>query len=139
MTVGLLLVTHDQIGEVLLRTAKRMLDDLPLDTRVLPVPIEANPKTLLDQARSLVDDLDEGDGVLVFTDMYGSTPSNIASGLLNPGHAHVVSGVNLPMLIRTLNYAALDLENLTEKALSGGQEGIFRCALPEPSYPHAES
>ncbi len=132
MSVGLLIVTHDQIGEALLRTATRMLNQLPLTARVLAVPIDANPERLLDEGRRLVERLDSGDGVLVLTDMYGSTPSNIAFGLLQPGLVHVISGINLPMLIRTLNYATLDLSRLTEKAISGGKEGIFCCTLSEP-------
>jgi PTS system ascorbate-specific IIA component len=133
MSVGLLLVTHDQIGEVLLRTATRMLGEMPLAVKVLAVSSEADPDELLERARLLADRLDDGNGVLVFTDMYGSTPSNIAAGLADPGRVNVISGLSLPMLIRTLNYASLDLEGLTHKAISGGVEGIFRCTQPEHS------
>jgi PTS system ascorbate-specific IIA component len=125
MTVGLLIVTHDQIGETLLLTAKRMFGEMPLTARVLSVSVDANPEALLARAHALVDQLNNGNGVLVLTDMYGSTPSNIAFGLMQPGCVHVISGINLPMLIRTLNYANLDLIDLTEKAISGGKEGIF--------------
>ena len=139
MTVGLLIVTHDQIGGALARTARRMFGEMPLPTRVLPVTVDANPETMLAQARTLSTEVDEGDGVLVLTDMYGSTPSNIAFGLMQPGHTHVITGVNLPMLIRTLNYPLLDLAALTEKAISGGREGIFCCTLTEQQASHAES
>ncbi len=135
MTVGLLIVTHDRIGEALLRTASRMLNHLPLTVQVLPVTIDANPEQLLTQGRRLVEQLDTGEGVLVLTDMYGSTPSNIAFGLMQPGLVHVISGINLPMLIRTLNYATLDLASLTAKAISGGKEGIFCCTLSEQTTP----
>ncbi len=135
MTVGLLIVTHDRIGEALLRTASRMLNQLPLTARVLPVPTDANPERLVEQGQRLVAQLDSGDGVLVLTDMYGSTPSNIAFSLLQPGLVQVIAGINLPMLIRTLNYAALDLAQLTEKAISGGKEGIFCCTLSEQAMP----
>ncbi len=135
MTVGLLIVTHDQIGETLLRTATRMLNEIPLRIKVLSVSLDANPEALLEQAYIQTERLDDGDGVLVLTDMYGSTPSNIACGLTNPGQIHVISGINLPMLIRTLNYASLDLEAMTEKAISGGKEGIFCCTLKEQAYP----
>lgn len=138
MTVSLLIVTHDQIGEALLHTASRMLGNIPLTVRVLPVSIDANTDALQEQARSLVNKLNEGDGVLVLTDMYGSTPSNIAFGLMEASRVHVVSGINLPMLIRTLNYASLDLDALTEKAISGGKESIFYCTLTERAYPYAE-
>lgn len=138
MTVGLLIVTHDQLGGALLRTAGRMFGDIPLPTRALPVTIDASPEALLEEARTKALEINSGDGVLVFTDMYGSTPSNIAFGLMQPGQIHVVAGVNLPMLIRTLNYPNLDLAALTEKATSGGREGIFCCTLSEQTVPHAE-
>jgi PTS system ascorbate-specific IIA component len=135
VTVGLLIVTHDQIGGALLRTAGRMFGNMPLPTRVLPVTIDASPDAMLDEARSLTEEVNDGDGVLVFTDMFGSTPSNIAFGLMQPGHIHVVTGINLPMLIRTLNYPLLDLAALTQKAISGGREGIFCCRLQEQNSP----
>ena len=135
MTVGLLIITHDHIGDSLLKTAGRMLNGTPLAAESLPVTIDAEPEALLARARQLVAELDSGDGVLVFTDMYGSTPSNIAYGLMKMGSVHVVSGLNLPMLIRTLNYPALGLEALTMKAISGGKEGIFCCSTPTHVFP----
>jgi PTS system ascorbate-specific IIA component len=131
MTVGLLIITHDRIGETLLRTANRMLSDMPLAIKALSVTIDSNTEELSREALSLLDQIDQGDGALVLTDMYGSTPSNIAFGLMQPGRVHVISGINLPMLIRTLNYATLDLGALTEKAISGGKEGIFCCTRTE--------
>ena len=113
-------------------------DSIPLQTRALAVTIDASPETLLEEAHAKVQEINSGDGVLVLTDMYGSTPSNIAFGLMQPGEVNVVSGVNLPMLIRTLNYPNLDLAALTEKAISGGREGIFCCTLTEQTAPHAE-
>ena len=68
--------------------------------------------------------------MLVLTDMYGSTPSNIAVGLQREGRVDVVAGVNLPMLVRVLNYPFLDLATLAAKALSGGRDGIMPCKRP---------
>ena len=69
--------------------------------------------------------LDEGQGVLVLTDMYGATPGNVALRLLDPGRVEGVSGVNLPMLIRALSYRDKgDLAWIVSKALSGGTEGV---------------
>jgi mannose PTS system EIIA component len=135
MTVGLLIITHDQIGDTLLRTAMRMLDGTPLPTKTLPVMSDVDPEKLLTKAQQLVVELDSGGGVIVFTDMYGSTPSNIAYSLMKQGSIHVIAGINLPMLIRTLNYPALSLESLTMKAISGGKEGIFCCTKPTHIYP----
>ncbi|MET0027777.1 MAG: PTS fructose transporter subunit IIA [Candidatus Thiodiazotropha sp.] len=128
MSIGLLLITHSRIGEALLETASKMLEgsELPV-IRTLSVGVDCNPDQISLEARKLLKSLDEGQGVLVFTDMYGSTPSNIAFALAEKNRVNVISGVNLPMLIRTLNYPALDLKAMTEKAVSGGREGIHCC------------
>jgi PTS system ascorbate-specific IIA component len=79
--------------------------------------------------------LDDGDGVLVLTDMYGSTPSNVASSLGREDRVVVVAGLNLPMLVRVLNYPEDSLSALAEKAVSGGNRGILICngpAEPDP-------
>ena len=130
MTTGVLLITHSRIGDALLQTANKMFDDVVLPVETLIVGTECNPDQIKIQAHKLVENLDDGDGVLVFTDMYGSTPSNIAYSLSDGGRVNVVSGLNLPMLIRTLNYLDLDLKSLTEKAVSGGKEGIHCCEMP---------
>jgi PTS system ascorbate-specific IIA component len=69
--------------------------------------------------------MDEGNGVLILSDIYGATPCNIVSKLLIPGKVEGVSGVNLPMLVRALTYRNGDLSKLVEKALSGGREGVM--------------
>ncbi len=128
MTIGLLLVTHNQIGSDLLATATSMLGMCPLATEVLSVAQNSDPHALLVKARQLVRELDQGEGVLVLTDIYGSTPSNIACGLLDSGHpVKAVAGLNLPMLIRILNYPRLNLTEIADKALSGGKDGVLSC------------
>ncbi len=124
MTVGLLLVTHHRIGAELLRTAMVTFGGCPMETRTIEVNADTDPDQLLDQARQYTQDLERGDGVLVLTDCFGSTPSNIANRLLENHNIRVVSGVSLPMLIRVMNYARLPLNELANKAVSGGCEGI---------------
>lgn len=124
MSVGLLLVTHDQIGSILLATVERMLGASPLRAATLAVPPEPDPDALRGAARTLLAELDTGEGVLVLTDLYGGTPSNVAAGLADPGRVRVVAGVNLPMLVRIFNYPHLDLPALGDKALSGGVDGV---------------
>ena len=68
--------------------------------------------------------LDDGDGVLILSDMLGATPANLATRLLQPGHIEGVSGVNLPMLIRALTYREEPLAIVIEKAISGGTAGV---------------
>ena len=78
--------------------------------------------------------LDEGDGVLVLTDVYGATPGNIAARLLEPGKVEGIAGVNLPMLVRALTYRNEPLRTVVAKAMSGGVEGVFK--MP-PAIEHA--
>ncbi len=125
MSVGLLLISHNELGSNLLETATKMLGHCPLTTETLAIPITSDPALMQEQAQAMCRDLDQGDGVLILTDMFGSTPSNIASRLLDGNHSALVTGMNLPMLVRILNYADLKLPELAAKALSGGQDGVM--------------
>jgi PTS system ascorbate-specific IIA component len=84
-----------------------------------------DPSTLLPVMQKVVKDLDEGDGVLILSDIYGATPCNIVSKLVKQNSVEGIAGVNLPMLVRALTYRNGDLAKLAEKALSGGQEGVI--------------
>lgn len=124
MSIGILLITHPGIGDALLATASAMLDACPLQTRCLEVPAEVDLERLIRQARQAIDTIDDGSGVLILTDAFGSTPSNIAGRLADRHRTNVISGVNLPMLIRIFNYASDNLDSLTRKAAEGGLRGI---------------
>jgi len=124
MTVGILLVTHENYGDVSLQTVKTILGVCPLETKSLSVPFDANPDAIFEEAKHTVKMLDHGEGVLILTDLYGSTPSNIAHRLIEEGRTVVVSGLNLSMLMRVLNYPNLSLEELVDKATRGGSEGV---------------
>ncbi len=124
MSVGVLIISHDGIGEALLDAANHMIDDNPLKTKLLAASRECDPDDLLKKANSLAEELDEGDGILVLTDLLGSTPSNIAHRLDKRANVNIITGINLSMLIRVFNYSDLNLTDLTEKAYSGGIDGI---------------
>lgn len=132
MSVGLLLITHNHIGSELLTTATRMLGRCPLEAMALAVVESDDPDGLREQALRYAEDLDEGSGVLVLTDLFGSTPSNVAAELCGKPNVRILSGVNLPMLVRVLNYHRLELAELAEKALSGGHDGLFLCSGKMP-------
>ena len=127
MSVGLLLITHNQIGAALLETSSHMLGMCPLMVEVLAVPADCDPDAMVQRGREMVRGLDSGEGVLILTDMYGSTPSNIAARLIDNQRVLAVSGVNLPMLVRVMNYPGLSAADLAIKAESGGRDGIFYC------------
>jgi PTS system mannose-specific IIA component len=117
-------MTHPGVGSALLTTASRLLAVCPTRIRCLDVPVDANTETILMQASGEMLELDDGEGVLVLTDAYGSTPSNIACRLAENHFTKVVSGINLPMLIRVFNYFTEDLDTLSHKAVEGGIRGI---------------
>jgi PTS system ascorbate-specific IIA component len=124
--IGILIITHGTLGESLIHCASHVLNKRPPRLRQLGVTAQDDPLLLLPQARALVKELDDGSGVLILSDMYGGSPSNIAAKLLVPGHIEGVAGVNLPMLIRALTYREKPLSTLIVKAISGGCEGVLR-------------
>ena len=124
MSIGILLITHPGIGTALLANTSALLEACPLQTRCLEVPPDVDPDTLERQARRELDKIDDGSGVLILTDAFGSTPSNIAHRIAGDHRTQVVSGVNLPMLIRIFNYCSDSLDSLTRKAAEGGIRGI---------------
>jgi mannose PTS system EIIA component len=124
MSVGILIISHDGIGESLLDTANHMIEDSPLKAKLLSASRQCDPGELLETAKSLLGELDQGDGVLVLTDLLGSTPSNIAHRLHKYASVNIVTGINLSMLIRLFNYPGLNLTDMTQKAYSGGIDGI---------------
>ena len=125
MNVGLLIISHDGVGEVLLDTATKMLGGCPLQTRLLTASRDCDSDKLKATAIKHIKYLDQGDGVLVLIDLYGSTPSNIAAHLLTQQPIKIVTGINLSMLVRLLNYPHLPLDELCDKAVSGGKDGIL--------------
>lgn len=131
MSVGVLLVMHGKLGHQMLDTVSDVLGSLPLSADVLEVRRVQATDVLLRQGERMLERLDTGDGVLMLTDAYGSTPANIARQLAARKLSKVVAGVNLPMLVRVFNYPALDLEALTRAAVEGGQRGITVCPPPD--------
>ena len=124
--IGILIVSHGAFGESLIHSASHVLGKRPLFLRQVGVTVHDDPEAIIPVAEDLIRFLDQGQGVLVLTDIYGATPSNIAAKLLKPGRVEGVAGVNLPMLIRALTYRDEPLELVLEKALSGATEGILR-------------
>jgi len=127
MSVSILTITHGNLGHELLFTAKSMLGELPLKYKSLSVSENCNPDELLNKAIQLCSELEEGDGILVLSDIFGSTPSNICNKLKSNSNVHVITGLNLPMLIRVMNYPELGLQDLVDKALTGAHDGIIDC------------
>jgi PTS system ascorbate-specific IIA component len=126
MTVGVLLITHEGIGSAMLSVATRLLRQLPLKTEAFEVPFDADPDELLPLASAALRRVDGGQGVLVLTDLYGATPSNLAAKLARIGTpVKRVSALSLPMLLRVMNYAEMDLEEIPNVAGAGARNGVI--------------
>jgi PTS system ascorbate-specific IIA component len=126
MAVGILLITHPGIGPALIAVATRLLRQLPLKTEAFEMSFDADPDTLLPAASAALRRVDDGQGVLVLTDLYGATPSNLAAQLARLGTpVRRVSALNLPMLLRVMNYAELDLDELPAVAAAGARNGVI--------------
>ena len=126
MTIGILLLTHNDIGTQLLLAAKSTYGSVPIKTEILSIDHYDQPNDLAKLANQYVKLLDDGKGVLILTDMFGSTPSNIAKDLCHLSKVNVVSGLNLSMLLHIFNYPNLSLNQLTTKAIEGGKDGVMQ-------------
>ena len=122
--IGVLIVTHGEIGTAMLDSARQILAvDVP-QVATLSVWRQDDPDDLVLRARELLDGIDSGDGVLILTDIFGATPGNVVSRLLEDGHVEGVSGVSLPMLLRVLTSRNGSLPAAVKRAQTGGADGV---------------
>ena len=125
MKVGILLVTHSDIGKQLLLTATSVFGKNPFQVELLSVDNYDQPNDVKELAEKYVKFLDNGAGVLVLTDIIGTTPSNIASSI-NHDKIKVVAGLNLSMILNVFNYPEDSLDQLSIKAVEGGIQGVSK-------------
>jgi mannose PTS system EIIA component len=122
--IGILIIAHGGLGESLIHCVSHVLGKQPPQVAYFSVGTNDDPADLLPQAQQMVKNLDTGSGVLILSDMYGASPCNLVAKLLVPNHIEGVAGVNLPMLVRVLNYRDKPIKSCLEKAVSGGRDGV---------------
>jgi PTS system ascorbate-specific IIA component len=125
MNVALLLVTHKNIGNDMLSLSGSILHETPSNTACVEIPMDADVDTMKHAVADALANLSTDNGVLILTDTFGSTPCNIASAFLNSENRILVSGLNLPMLVRIMNYRTSPLDELKDIAIEGGKNGII--------------
>ncbi len=125
--ISVLILAQEDFGKGLLHSVEHVLGKLPAGVELVGVDYNLPPENLIHTLKDRLARLDQGDGILILADVYGASHTNIACRLLSRGHIQLVSGVNLPMLIRVLNYRNLSMDALIAKAMTGGSEGIV-CA-----------
>ena len=124
MNVGILIITHSDIGKQMLLTATSVYGTNPFRVEILSVDNFDQPNDVIQLGQKYVNFLDKGNGVLVLTDIIGTTPSNIAKSIKHR-KIKVVAGLNLSMILNVFNYPKFSLEKLAGKAIEGCIEGIM--------------
>ena len=122
--VGILLVTHNGLGESLVDCVKHVLGSVPSNLKVLSVLADDDTALKLVEGQALIKQLDNGSGVLILADVFGATPSNIGRQLCHVERVIGIAGVNLPMLLRVVCHPVSNLPELGKIAWEGGRECI---------------
>ena len=125
---GILLVTHNGLGDSFVDCVKHVLGEVPPNLKVLSVLAGDDPQLKLAEGEALIKQLDIGGGVLILADVFGATPSNIGRQLCHAERVTGVAGLNLPMLLRVLCSPAKTLPELARIAVEGGRECIVQMA-----------
>lgn len=120
---GVVLVTHVDYGAGLLRAAEMILGPLA-DCSSIQVDASLDVEKTVARLKEAVSLLDKGNGVIILTDMFGGTPTNLSLSLLGTGAIEVVTGVNLPMLLKVFEARRVALAELADIALEAGRKGI---------------
>jgi PTS system mannose-specific IIA component len=128
--IGLLILTEKTLGAALIGAVVHTLGSRPPQFAATDLDYAATPEDIEALLRHGLLEVDHGDGVLILADVYGATHTNVACRLLARGHIELITGVNLPMLLRALNYRHLKMDDLIDKALSGGCGGIICAGNP---------
>ncbi len=126
---GVLIVTHNNIGAEILKAAEIIVGKTLPFVRTVSVPGDLLPQDLgqyADQIKSDINNLDQSDGILILTDLLGATPSNLAHYFASEHHVKIVAGLNLPMLIRIINYCDQPLDLLAKIGIVGANKGISK-------------
>lgn len=123
--IGILVVTHAQLGSALIDTVEFILGKEQENLLSVSINIQDNPDTLRKKIKTGIGKVRTEDGVLILTDMFGGTPSNLSYSFLEEGHVEVISGVNLPILLKAVNARKrLDMEALTSVLVEQGKKSI---------------
>lgn len=124
--VGILLMTHAPLGQAFIAAVAHVFRGPTEHFEAIDVTADQDTNEINELAKDAIKRLDDGDGVLVITDIKGGTPSNCCNCLALPGHVEVIAGISLPMLLRAITYRSDTLDVVVEMALAGAQNGAVR-------------
>lgn len=134
--VGILLMMHAPLSSAFLAAAGHVFKDVPQGLHALDVQPDQDPYEVTELAAQALLEINTGDGVLILTDVCGATPANCAQRLVTVNPAlQLIYGLNVPMLLRALNYRTLPLAQLVQKTLEGGHNGVMLYQADQPQCP----
>lgn len=134
---GILLVTHNGLGDSLVDCVRHVLGSVPSSLMVLSIHAKDDTQRKEEEGRAVIEHLNTGEGVLLMADMFGATPSNICSRLCRLPNVAGVAGLNLPMLLRVVTNEGKPLDELARIALEGGRECIVPINSATEEIPNA--
>jgi len=108
--IGIVIVTHGQLGDVLVETAEIIFSEKPESVTPVSINLTENVETLRKKIKTAIKSVDSNKGILILTDMFGGTPSNLSYTFLEEGRIEVISGVNLPVLLKAINIRKKDMD-----------------------------
>jgi PTS system mannose-specific IIA component len=122
---GILLVTHANLGNALIETAELILEGSQENIGFVSINILENPDSLRKKIKKGISKVKTDKGILILTDMFGGTPSNLSYSFLEEGKVEVISGVNLPILLKAINSRKkMDMATLTSSLIENGKRSI---------------
>jgi mannose PTS system EIIA component len=131
MNTGILIIAHAPLASALRAGVLHVFPDVAEGIVALDVPPSEPTETTILNARAMLAQL-RTSNTLVLTDVFGATPCNVAQKVIDGVHSRLVAGVNLPMLLRTVNYCHEPLDVLVARALAGGTQSIMQVAVTAP-------
>lgn len=131
MTTHILIIAHAPLASALKACVVHVFPDSANAVLAMDVESDQPLQALLDTASNHIDKFNS-DQVLVLTDVFGATPCNVARKIVDGTRSKLVTGVNVPMLLRTVNYMHEPLDMLVERAIVGGTQCIMQVAISAP-------
>jgi len=128
---GILIIAHAPLASALRQCVAHVFTDQPEAIAALDVQPNTPPEETLAQARIMLAQLGTSHA-LVLADVFGATPCNVAQKLVDGVHSKLITGVNVPMLLRTLSYRNESLDALVARALMGATQGVMQVAITAP-------
>jgi len=123
--IGILLVTHANLGNALIETLEFISEKKETHISAVSINIQEDPETLRKKIKKAIADVKTDKGVIILTDMFGGTPSNLSYSFLEEGQVEVISGVNLPILFKAVNSRSkMNMDALTSVLVEYGKKSI---------------